>query len=409
MSVEMFIARRYLLAKRTVRFINVIGVISIAGITIGVAALLVALSVFNGFNDVVTSVLVGFDPHIRIEKPGGMSAAEYGEIAKKLAAMRDIVGFSPFVSGKAMLTTRAFTKVVFVRGIDEQKIGSVSGLNDKIVLGSVKLENSIGPPGMVIGLALADQLGSIVGNDIAVYGPSSIQEALTGMSVPQNDVLRVSGIFESNNKDYDASYAYISIPAAQHLFDLEGRYNGIEMRLSDFRSADRMKEDLERVLPSGLEISSWYDLHRNLYLVMTVERWSAYILLCLIIVVATFNMLGSLTMGIMEKERDIGVLKSLGMGSGGIVKVFMTEGLLIGCIGTFLGILLGLFVIFLQMKYQLFRLDTSVYIIPAIPVQIRWTDFVAIGAASLGLSFLAAYYPARRAASMRPSDALRWE
>jgi len=409
MSVEMFIARRYLLAKRTVRFINVIGVISIAGIAVGVAALLVALSVFNGFNDVVTSVLVGFDPHIRIEKQGGMSTAEYEVIAKKLGTIPGIVGFSPFVSGKAMLTTRAFTKVVFVRGIDQQRIGAVSGLNEKIVLGGVNLEEPDKPPGVVIGLALADQLGSIVGNDLAVYGPSSIQEALTGMSVPQSDVFRVTGIFESNNKDYDASYAYISIAAAQKLLDFEGRYNGVELRLADFHSADRLKEDLTHILPAGLAISSWYDLHKNLYLVMTVERWSAYILLCLIILVATFNMLGSLTMGVMEKERDIGVLKSLGMPSRSIVRVFMTEGMLIGFVGTLLGILIGLLVLFLQLKYQLFRLDTTVYIIPAIPVQIRWTDFVAIGAASLGLSFLAAYYPARRAALMLPSDALRWE
>jgi len=408
-SVETFIARRYLLTKRSMRFINVIGIISIVGITIGVAALLVALSVFNGFNSVVTSVLVGFDPHIRIEKPGSLSMDEYGKIAGILRQRSDVKGFSPFVSGKAMLSTKSYTKVVFVRGIDEQKIDDVSGLNQKIVLGDIKLQPFGETPGIVIGLALADRLASVVGNEISIYGPSSIQTALTGMNVPQGSVFRVEGIYESNNKDYDANYAYISISAAQELFNMENKYSGIELRLKDFQSADKVKAELTGDLPGDVIVSSWFDLHKNLYIVMSVERWSAYILLCLIIVVATFNMLGSLTMGVIEKQRDIAVLKSMGMTASRITRVFMAEGMFIGFIGTVLGIGIGLGVLLLQMKYQIFPLDTTVYIIPAIPVEIRWTDFLAIGIASLGCSFLAAYYPARRAASTLPAQALRWE
>ncbi len=408
-SVETFIARRYLLTKRSIRFINVIGIISIIGITIGVAALLVALSVFNGFNSVVTSVLVGFDPHIRIEKSGNLSMDEYEKIAGILKRRSDVKGFSPFVSGKAMLTTKSYTKVVFVRGIDEQKIEDVSGLNQKIVLGDLKLQRSGETPGIVIGLALADRLASVVGNEIAIYGPSGIQTALTGMNVPQSSVFRVEGIYESNNKDYDANYAYISIAAAQELFNMENKYSGVELRLNDFQSADKVKAELVNQLPGDVIVSSWFDLHKNLYIVMSVERWSAYILLCLIIVVATFNMLGSLTMGVIEKQRDIAVLKSMGMTASRITRVFMVEGMFIGLIGTILGIGIGLIVLWLQIQYHIFPLDTTVYIIPAIPVEIRWTDFVAIGIASLGCSFLAAYYPARRAAATLPAQALRWE
>jgi lipoprotein-releasing system permease protein len=220
---------------------------------------------------------------------------------------------------------------------------------------------------------------------------------------------RITGIFESNNKDYDAGYAYISAAAAQKLFNLPGTYSGIDIRLDDFNGAEEAKAALVRELPADMTVSTWYDLHQSLYSVMKMERWSAYVLLCLIVLVATFNMLGSLTMAVIEKRRDIGVLKAMGMTPGGIVRIFMVEGLLIGVIGTALGIVIGLGVLLLQVRYQIFPLDPTVYIIPAIPVEIRWTDFLAITAASVGLSFVAAYYPARRAAATLPTEVLRWE
>jgi lipoprotein-releasing system permease protein len=173
--------------------------------------------------------------------------------------------------------------------------------------------------------------------------------------------------------------------------------------------ASHLKDELAEQLPDDLSISTWYDLHQSLYSVMLIERWSAYILLCLIIVVATFNMLGSLTMGVIEKRRDIAVLKAMGMTSNAVVRLFMAEGLLIGIIGTVLGIFLGLLVLFIQIKYSVFKLDPTIYIIPAIPVEIRWMDFITIALASLGLSYLAAYYPARRAVLTAPAQALRWE
>jgi lipoprotein-releasing system permease protein len=156
-------------------------------------------------------------------------------------------------------------------------------------------------------------------------------------------------------------------------------------------------------------VSTWYDLHRTLYLVMSIERWSAYILLSLIVLVATFNMLGSLSMVVIEKRRDIAVLKAMGLSPRRIVRLFMVEGMLIGTIGTFAGIGLGVVILYLQVHYQLFRLDPTVYIIPAIPVEIHIVDFLSVAAASLGLSTLAAYYPARRAAATEPAQALRWE
>ncbi|MBI1805625.1 MAG: ABC transporter permease [Ignavibacteria bacterium] len=408
-SVETFIARRYLTSKRNVRFINIIGYISVAGITIGVAALLIALSVFNGFNSVVTSVLVGFDPHIRLEKKGSMTVNEYFTVERVLQSNPRIAAYSPFVSGKAMLSTKAFNKVVYVRGVDEQRVAEVSGVKGKIIFGSLSLRDTDAVAGIVIGLSLADRLAALIGDEIIVYSPAGVQTALSGVSMPPSQKFRVEGIFDSNNKDYDANYAYVSLPAAQHLFELDNKYNGVEMRLHDFTMADDVKKELSKQLSSDISISTWYDLHQSLYSVMKIERWSAFVLLTLIILVATFNMLGSLTMGVMEKRRDIAVLKSLGMTPRRIIRLFMREGMLIGAVGTVAGILIGLVVLVIQITYHIFPLDPTIYIIPAIPVEIRWTDFCAIAIASLGLSFLAAYYPARRAASTMPAEALRWE
>jgi len=408
-TVELFIARRYLRSKRKIRFINVIGYISIVGITVGVAALLIALSVFNGFSGVVTSVLIGFDPHIRIEKRGNMNLYEYSAIEKVLKENSEVAAYSPFVSGKAMLTTQSFNKVVFIRGVDEKHIADVSGLKNKIVLGNLSFGEDGGTPGIVIGLTLADRLASIIGNELVIYTPRSVQSAFSGISSPQGSKYRVTGIYESNNKEYDGSYAYVSLSGAQSMFGLEGKYSGIEMRLNDFNRAEEIRNSLMKQIPGDYQISTWYDLHKSLYSVMKIERWSAYILLSLIILVATFNMLGSLTMGVIEKQRDISVLKAMGMAPKNLTRIFMFEGLLIGLIGTLLGIVIGLIVLYLQIHYQIFPLDTSVYIIPAIPVDIEWADFAAIAAASLGLSFFASYYPARRAASTIPAEGVRWE
>ncbi len=407
--VEIFIARRYLLSKRKIRFINVIGIISICGIMIGVAALLIALSVFNGFSGVVTSVLVGFDPHIRIEKRGGFTEEDYGRLEQIVERNERVRAQSPFITGKAMLVVQSLNRVVFLRGVDEGRIAGVSGLAGKMVLGKLSLKDSADAGSMVIGMTLADRLGTVVGDEISVISPYGFQTALSGFASPKALRFRVAGIFESNNKEYDASYAYISIGRAQELFNLEGRYNGMEIRLEDVARADQVKEELQKELSTEVTISTWYDLHRNLYSVMRIERWSAYALLSMIILVATFNMLGSLTMAVVEKRRDIAVLKAMGMSTTSVIRIFMAEGLLIGIAGTIAGVLLGLLILWLQIQYHLFPLDPTIYIIPAIPVEIRWTDFVAITLSSMGLTFVSAFYPARRAALTLPADALRWE
>jgi lipoprotein-releasing system permease protein len=407
--VEFFIARRYLRAKRKVRFINVIGYISIIGIAVGVAALLVALSVFNGFSGVVTSVLIGFDPHLRIEKKGGFNSEEYVKIIEHARNTGYVHAYAPFVSGKAMLASGSFNRVVYLKGMEQADVGEVTGLKKRLILGEMAFHDTSGLPGIVIGLTLADRLSAVAGNDIIVYSPQAIQTAITGISIPGGMKFRVTGIYESNNKEYDGSYAFISLDDARAVFNSQNRLDGIEMRLQDYKKSDEFKKKLIADVPPGTIISTWFDLHKSLYIVMKLERWTGYVLLSLIILVATFNMLGSLTMGVIEKERDISVLQAMGMTRKNISRLFMAEGLFLGIVGTIAGIVIGIVILYLQIRYNIFPLDTTVYIIPAIPVEIRWSDFLLIGFSSIGLSWLAAWYPARRASAVAPAKGLRWE
>jgi lipoprotein-releasing system permease protein len=409
MSYERFIAQRYLRSKRQMRFINIIMLVSVTGITVGVAALIIVLSVFNGFNSVVTQVLVGFDPHLKIESARGRSMELTDTLEAVLSRNRSVAGWGPYVTGKALLMTSSQNRVVQVTGVVDSTIGNVSGVKSKIVLGDFLFDDSATQSGIVLGLTLADRLGTTVGSELTVVSPVGFDALLLQFGQPLMRRCRVVGIYDSNNKDYDAHYAFISLEAARKLFDMRSAVSGIDMRLHSINDADAVQQNLRQRLGDGYQVATWYDLHKDLYSVMKIERWSAYIILCLIVCVATFNMLGSLTMGVIEKRRDIGVLKALGATHKSIIRLFMFEGILVGTIGTVLGTGIGLLACYMQIRYQLFPLDPNIYIIPAIPVELRWSDFVVIPFASMMLSAMAALYPARRAARLDPVEAIRWE
>jgi lipoprotein-releasing system permease protein len=409
MSVERYIALRYLRSKQQMRFINIIMLVSVIGITVGVAALIIVLSVFNGFNSVVTGVLVGFDPHLRIEAAKGRSFVPSPALEQQLRDDPRVVAYAPYVASKALLMTRSVNRVVLIKGVVDTLAGEVSGVARSIVLGAFRFNDTPGGAGIVMGITLADRLGATVGSEITLVSPVGADAILTQFGEPLMRRCRVVGIYDARNKDYDAHYAYVSLETARQLFQMEGRMSGIELRLTSIDRSEEVQRKLAPIVGPGYQVSTWYDLHRDLYSVMKVERWTAYIILCLIVCVATFNVLGSLTMGVVEKRRDIGILKALGATRGTILRIFIFEGILVGVVGTVLGILIGLGVCVLQVEYHLFPLDPSVYIIPAIPVEVRWTDFVAVGLASMALATVASLYPALRAVRLLPVEAIRWE
>jgi len=409
MRTEFFIAKRYLFSKRKVSFITVISTISIVGVSIGVAAMIIVLSVFNGFSEKVTSILIGFDPHIRIEAKGNAKFDNYESMLQTIYA-NDIPNAAPFTMNKGMLATKDVNKVLLIKGVDEKVIEKVSGIKEFTNYGKFDLADKGDFGSIIIGFSLANNLKVFIGDTITILSPVGLEYSLTQFVDPITKQFIVTGIYDSDNRDYDSKYAYISIENAQDLFRLNNTVNGIELRSKDINDADNLKSRLQsQVDTSKFSVMTWYDLHKDFYSILKVERWAAFILLSLIIAVASFNILGSLTMTVIEKKRDIGILKALGASDKMITRIFMFEGLVVGMVGVITGSVLGLGLAIIQIYFKIYKLDTSVYKLEALPVELRFSDFIFIPLAALLLCFLASLYPSIRAAKQKPVESIRWE
>ncbi|MFA7419410.1 MAG: ABC transporter permease [Melioribacteraceae bacterium] len=404
--IELFIAKKYSRAKHKLNFIGLLSVISTLGITIGVAALVIVLSVFNGFGSIVTKILVSFDPHIKILLLDNASPSNLAQVNSAVQSLPNMSSYYSVMEGKSLFINSKTYEVVNFKGIDITPEKQEWSVSSKIISGKADLsENNI-----VIGLALALKLGIRVGDTISVTSAYNIERTITTLSLPRTMNLVISGLFESSNRDYDAGYAFSSLRTAQQLLGANQKISGIEIRLKDFHDSESIKADLADSLDKKMfSVLSWYDLHKQLYNVMLIERWAAYIILCLIIAVATFNIFASLTMTVIEKKRDIGILRSLGVTQKSIQKIFMLSGLMIGIAGTVTGLTIGLLICYLQVEFKFYPLDPMKYIIDALPVQVRFSDILAISSMAILLAFFAAYFPAKRAAKTVVIDSIKYE
>jgi len=410
MSYEKFIAKRYLLSKHKINFITIISFISITGITLGVAVLIVVLSVFNGFGSLVTSFLMNFDPHLRVEYKVDSSNEDYEKVSSIIKSTPDIKSFAPFVSGKVLAFNHGITQVISLKGIVTKNAEELYNIKANILFGSAVLNEEDETPGILIGLRLADRLQVLVGDTVTIISPAGIEKVIAQFGMPKTQQFVVHGIFSSKNNEYDEALAFTYLSEAQYLLGYKDGYQGFEIKLQNSDNSFKAKDYLESNLDKNtFEINTWYDFHKELYTVMQIERWVAYILLSLIIAVATFNILGSLSMSVIEKKRDIGILRSMGAKENSILKIFMYEGLMIGLIGTGLGVLLGYLICFLQIQYNIYPLDPTQYKIDSLPLEIRFWDFFVIAGASLFLSFIASLIPAKRAAKVDALQAIKWE
>ena len=408
--LERFIAKRYLISKKSIQFITIITFISIVGITVGVAALLAVLSVFNGFNKHVTTILTGFDPHLRIMPASGNTMTEYPDLTEKLLSESSVKGFAPYTLNKGVISSNKNNLVVFIKGADDKTIDAVSDVKDKIEAGEFKFYDTEDYGGIILGINLMGSLGVKMYDTVSMMSPAGMEKALTQIVQPKILRFVVQGVYDADNRDYDKLYAFISTAYSQKLFELGNSVNGVEVRLDNINNSDEVKEHLQPLIGNKYKIETWYDLHQELYAVMKAERVSAYIILSLIIAVASFSIAGSLTMTVIEKKRDIGILKAMGSTNTSIIRIFMYEGILIGIWGTIAGCILGFVLCIMQIKFKLFPLDPMVYApLDALPIDIRWTDYVFVSIASMFLAFLASLYPALKAARQAPIEAIRWE
>jgi len=408
LSTEYFIAKRYLFTKRKLNFITIISIISIVGVTIGVSAMIIVLSVFNGFNAKVSDILVGFDPHIRIESNSGDKIKNYTSLIKTIHD-EGIETAAPYTLNKGMLANNIANTVLYIKGVEENKVDKVCGVKDVVKLGEFNLQDKGDFGGIVLGISLADKMRCVVGDTITLLSPVGLESSLTQFVEPLTKDFIVNGIFVSDNKDYDSKYAYISIENAQNLFNLENNVSGIEMRLDNIEDSDDIKSKLQNLLGTNYNVMTWYDLNESLYSLLKIERWVTFTILSLIIAVASFNILASLTMTVIEKKRDIGVLKAMGASNKIITKIFLFEGIAVGVIGMVAGSLIGLLVVLAQKYFEFYTIDSSVYQFDALPVELRFTDFIFVPFAAFILCFLASLYPSRKAAKLDPIDSIRWE
>ena len=440
MDFRLLIARRYLVSRKQVTLISVITGISIAGVALGVASLIVVLSVMNGFYDIVRELLVSLDPHVRIVSAEGKGITASDTLVTRDGALpqveaRGLIGVealmdlalatphvehaAAYVEGKALLVHEGSGEtnvVVIVRGVDPATLEGVSDVVGQTGYGQFDLERSDGLPGIVMGMSLGQRLAlapgsSGSGSRVALLSAPAIERMLTRVfGAPALSRFEVRGLYQLEDT-YDNTHVFIGLEEAQRLFRMDGTVSGIELRLDDLNNAGSVKAALQQHLdPDRYTVHTWYDLQKSLYDVMRLEKWGASIILILICVVAAFNIIGSLTMVVIEKRRDVGVLQAMGVSRRNVRRIFLLEGVLIGVLGAGVGFVIGLSLSFAQKYFALVPLlGAESFMIDAYPVSIRLFDLVVIGTVSFALCVLASLYPAARAAAIEPAHAVQMD
>ena len=417
MDYRLQIARRYLLGQRRISLISVITAVSTTGVTLGVASLIVVLSVMNGFYDVVRDLLVSYDPHVRVEgaTPEGIAATD--SLQRLIRSLPHVEAAVPYVEGKALLLhdgTANANRVVQVRGIDLSALPEAH--RPQVAYGSFDLTaNSGEPPGLVAGVGMGQRLGLVPGpssdraSRVGLLSAPGLERTLTQLfGTPPVQRFAVRGLYQSQQAAQDQAQVFIGLEPAQRLFRTGARATGIDVRLDDLEQASTVKAALYEQLDSErFTVATWYDARRSLYDVMRLEKWGASAILLLIVVVAAFNIVGSLTMVVIEKRRDVGVLQAMGVSPSNVRRIFLLEGALIGAIGTGLGLVLGLGLALLQQHFNLVPMaQAESFLIDAYPISIRMVDVAVIAGVAFGLCVVAALYPAVRAASIEPARAV---
>ena len=426
MDYRFLIARRYLASRRRLTLISVISGISVAGVAVGVAALVVVLSVLNGFYDVVRDLLVSYDPHVRVEAVGGDGIGQSEALAELARQEPGVVSATPYVEGKALLATSdggTLGQVVVVRGVDPGALDAE--VEASVRSGTFDLGRRDGAAGIVMGAGLAGRtgvraaepgvegVGGVPGSRVSLLSAQALERAVSlyPFGLPDQRAFGVSGTF-SLEPGYDDSHVFVALDQAQRLFQMPGRVSGLDLRLADLDDAGAVKERLaarlEAEYPGQFAVKTWYELQGSLYSVMKLEKWAASAILALIIVVAAFNIVGALTMIVIEKRRDLGALQAMGASRADVRRIFLLEGLLVGSVGAGIGLVLGLAISLTQKAFGVVKMaEAGSFVVDAYPVAIRPLDVLGVVGVAVGLCVLASVYPAARAAATDPARAVQ--
>jgi lipoprotein-releasing system permease protein len=418
MKYEWFIGLRYLKAKRKQAFISIITLISIAGVTVGVMALIVVLAVMSGFEQTLKEKILGTQAHLVVleASQGGMD--RYEEVMKKVEEVKGVVSAAPFIVSQVMLSSESNVFGVVLKGIDPDRVGKVTELATNLKAGhleDLKRDKEGELPGIILGVELSKHLSVSLNDTIQVISPLGTMTPM-GM-MPKMKRFRVEGIFYSGMYEFDNTMAYVSIKSAQKFFGMGDRVSGIEIKTNDIYQVKKIGTEIRRKLGFPFWTKDWMEMNRNLFSALRLEKIAMFIILILIVLVAAFNIISTLIMVVMEKNKDIAILKSMGAPSRSILKIFIIEGGVIGVVGTILGTILGLGAAFNLEKITGFVenlfgfkiLSSDVYYIDKLPSQVNPFDVTMIVMAAILISLLATLYPSWRASKLDPAEALRYE
>jgi len=410
---ELFVGLRYTRAKRRNHFISFISLISMGGIALGVAALIVVLSVMNGFGNELRNRILGVVSHVTVSGPAGR-LADWSGLEPRLRSFPQVEAIAPYVQGQGMVTHRRAASGVIVRGVLPERESGVSDLATKVTSGSLAALKA-GEFGIVLGRDLAWKLDADLGSQIALLVP---QAQITPAGVlPRLRRFTVVGIFEIGMYEYDSGLALVHLEDAAALYQMSGEVSGLRLKIADMDEAPQLAREIGQQLGGDARVRDWTREHANFFRALKIEKRVMLIILLLIVAVAAFNVVSTLVMLVTDKQADIAILRTLGLSPRGVMGVFMVQGTIIGTIGTALGALGGIVlalnveqaVHFLERLFSFTFLAKDVYYITDLPSEIRWDDVGLITGCSLAMGLLATLYPAWRASRVQPAEALRYE
>lgn len=413
MQYELFIGLRYTRAKRRNHFISFISLISMLGIALGVAALIVVLSVMNGFQKELRARILGVASHVQITGPDNR-LTDWSAVAARARDNPRVLAAAPFVNAQGMLAFEQNVRGAIVRGVAPRLEQAVAEIGRHMVAGSLEALQP-GEFGIVLGTELARALRVSIGDRVALIAPQGL--VTPAGILPRLKQFRVVGVFEVGMFEYDSGLALIELADAQRLYQLGEDVSGVRLKLTDLFQAREVARELYRALPGDILISDWTRSHANFFRAVEIEKRVMFIILLLIVAVAAFNIVSTLVMVVTDKQADIAILRTLGATPASVMKVFMVQGALIGVIGTLIGVAGGVVLALnidvvvpaLERLLNVRFLSKEVYYISDLPSDLQRADVAAIAAISLALSLAATIYPSWRASRVRPAEALRYE
>ena len=407
-TFESFIAIRYLRAKRKQAVISVITVISIVGVAAGVAALVIGIAINNGFRETLQRSLLGATAHVMILNKQGEGIGNWQELDPKLRKLPYVTSVSPNLYGPVFLTGPLGSQAggAEIKGIPTE---NPPEMLKHLKQGSFdRLKDTTGLPGIILGIRLAQDHGLLYNSVVYLFSPQ-LEMTPFGVQFPQPFRFRVVGIFDSGFYDIDSAWAFTSLSSAQRVFEEGNVVNSIELRLSDIYKAPEVAKQAEKIIGPKLDANTWMEQYHQILTALNTERIVTIVTISLIGIVAALNILITLIMMVMEKNRDIAVLMSMGAKSRQIRRIFMLQGVLIGAVGTAIGLTLGYTLSILADHYRWLRLNEDVYSLSYVPFSPHWQDGIWIAAAAIFVSLIATLYPAKAATSIAPVEALRYE